>query len=474
MESEGASYAMNDIAEHGGSEIELNRQLPAELGGFAEEELRQLPMALRIWFDPRIMRTIERLAQAMARSDVAVPVHLRNKPFACASVIRSSMLWRLNPDGVAASTFETPGGTLGFMGRLCNAIIQASGHLKDGQVPRFEHVGDWKKVTRKFRLVESTKKFDEHGRPQKYPERLWNERDAEDLGIYVHIPLKDRDQTLRFPDGDPFWLNQAFPLFSTLWATDPRTQICYLVIRRAVNVALPGLMLGVPFDDDAYGQDMRDITDEATLVQTRPDQVAARPALASQLRRTGSPEPIPQTAPGRPRDATAAERAVVEAETEAAPAGAASAAQESGTEEQPRRRGRPPGSKNRPKEQAPAQPADAGGQHEDAAPVVGENPDDLDDFDDGDAGQVGPFYRVAALDGSDLGEHPPRQYVDLVATMLEEATTYEQVNDLYLRTDDTLKEIAAVEPGLRDQVAALRGDLRNRRAALYARNPKGE
>jgi len=72
----------------------------------------------------------------------------------------------------------------------------------------------------------------------------WGRKDAEGLGVIVRAQVIGEKE----PREWRFDLIQAFPLNSTLWATDPKTQICYTAVRRFGSVAAPGLFMGVPFD----------------------------------------------------------------------------------------------------------------------------------------------------------------------------------------------------------------------------------
>jgi hypothetical protein len=67
-----------------------------------------------------------------------------------------------------------------------------------------------------------------------------------------------------WPDQDfPFWLTQVSTMNSPLWATDPRTQIRYLAIRRFASQAAPSIIGSLPFDADEYldaSDKARDIT----------------------------------------------------------------------------------------------------------------------------------------------------------------------------------------------------------------------
>ena len=57
-------------------------------------------------------------------------------------------------DAVAQCTYQTPGGRVGFEGKLCQAIIENSGRVKGGV--KFTHYGDWDKLKGKTIRVRGT------------------------------------------------------------------------------------------------------------------------------------------------------------------------------------------------------------------------------------------------------------------------------------------------------------------------------
>jgi hypothetical protein len=152
-------------------------------------------------------------------------------------VVVRALTWKLDPYAVAECTYQTPGGKVGYEGKLCQAILENSGKMVGGV--RYEHYGDWSKVQGKWERAKSQK-------GKEYARATWTDREAEGLGVTV-IAQIDGETEPRKMDFD---LIQAFPRNSTLWATDPRTQICYTAVRRFASVAAPGLFLGVPFDPE--------------------------------------------------------------------------------------------------------------------------------------------------------------------------------------------------------------------------------
>lgn len=241
--------------------------------------------ATAIWFDDRLFERAKEIAKYLAQAVGFVPEHLIGKPAACFAVVDRSLNWRLSPYAVAACTYITPGGKIGFEGKLCQAILENSGRLvggveydyfhnvilsipvKGGEPKRVmlrtdnseyqkaiddgatiieEH--DWGQIQGKFREVVSAK-------GKKYAAPDWKPEDEVGLGVIVSAQVKGEAKPRRLK----VKLVQAWPRNSTLWALDPQTQLSYLAVRRFANLATPGIFMGVPFEGD--------ITDPALSAQ---------------------------------------------------------------------------------------------------------------------------------------------------------------------------------------------------------------
>ena len=253
--------------------------------------------AMAIWFDDALFNRARLMAKYLANAKGMTPPHLIGQPEACFAVVERSLTWKLSPFAVAQSTYQTPGGQVGFEGKLCQAILENSGKIV-GPV-RYEHYGTVKvligpnKIERSFRTTDPALevaiedgaevierkdwdavqgKFSIQGSQKdsskKYARRDWNENDAQGLGVTVRAQVKGEEE----PREWSFDLIQAYPLNSTLWATDPKTQICYTAVRRFANVAAPGLFMGVPFDweHDDPAERARDITPPQHQPAARP------------------------------------------------------------------------------------------------------------------------------------------------------------------------------------------------------------
>ena len=207
-----------------------------------------MPLALALYFDERMFAAAERTAVKLSKAQGFVPRHLLGNTEACFAVVTRSFAWRMDPFEVARKTYQTPGGGIGFEGKLVQAVIENSGRLQPGGVT-FEHYGDWSKVQGRFAMREG-KREDEHGNKVKYAAPAWTDEDAKagGCGVIVRATLRGESKPREYRMD----LVQCQPRNSTLWATDPKTQICYAAVRRFASIACPGVIMGI--DDDPPGE----------------------------------------------------------------------------------------------------------------------------------------------------------------------------------------------------------------------------
>ena len=201
--------------------------------------------AMAIWFDHPLFEKAKQIATYLSKAEGFVPPHLLGKPESCFAVVSRALAWKLDPFAVANCCYQTPAGRVGFEGKLCQAALEQSPRLEGGV--KFIHVGDWDKVAGKFEIKTSTKSGKEYAVP------TWTRDQAREWGLKVIVQAKliDEDEARSWE----MTLAQCFPLNSTLWATDPRTQICYTAVRRFASLAMPGLFMGVDFDREASDDD---------------------------------------------------------------------------------------------------------------------------------------------------------------------------------------------------------------------------
>lgn len=202
-----------------------------------------MPLSLAVLFNEGLFNRVQAAAERMANAKGATPKHLIDKASACFFVIQTAISWRLDPMYVARNTYETPGGQIGYQGALVNAIAEQSGRLEPGAGGiKFEFTGDWTAIDAKPHEERDSKKLDDEGRPKKYAARAWSRDDAMKgkPGVTMRARLRGERTDREFS----MFLYQAFPLNSTLWASDPRTQLVYLATRRFVNLCMPSVLGG--------------------------------------------------------------------------------------------------------------------------------------------------------------------------------------------------------------------------------------
>lgn len=203
---------------------------------------------LALLFNDRLYERCKDVARVMAGAKGVTPGHLINNPEACFGIIQMSVTWKLTPQLVAFATYQTPGGKIGFEGKLVQAIIENSGKV-EGNV-KYELVGDWDQVRGKFKMAKSAKGNDYHV-------AAWAPDDEKGLGVIATAQVKG--------EAEPrttgiIYLNSCWPRNSTLWALRPEQQIKYLAARVLANTVMPGIFMGVPIEGDVDDEGMKDVT----------------------------------------------------------------------------------------------------------------------------------------------------------------------------------------------------------------------
>lgn len=186
------------------------------------------------------MGRLERIADLMASGKTTVPQHLRGSKGDCFAIALQSMQWGMNPFAVAQKTHITQSGALGYEAQLISAVVTESGAV-DGD-PEYEFLGDWDKILGKV----EERKSDKGG---KYYVANWQKSDEAGLGVICRLRLRGEST----PREMKVMLSQCYPRFSTQWATDPKTQITYVAIRKWTRVNKPGVILGVYTPEELQG-----------------------------------------------------------------------------------------------------------------------------------------------------------------------------------------------------------------------------
>ncbi|KAA0910648.1 RecT family recombinase [Pusillimonas sp. ANT_WB101] len=187
--------------------------------------------------DPSSFEKVMAFAEVMAKGHATVPQHLRGNSADCAAVVMQSMQWQMNPFAVAQKTHVTQGGMLGYEGQLVNAVVIARAPIETR--PEFTFIGDLSKILGRV----EERKSDKGG---KYYVAGWKPSEEAGLGVICSCLLKGE----AVPREITVMMTQAYPRFSTQWATDPQQQITYLAVRKWARRYAPDVILGVYTDDE--------------------------------------------------------------------------------------------------------------------------------------------------------------------------------------------------------------------------------
>jgi hypothetical protein len=182
--------------------------------------------------DDRSMDSMMRMAKMMAEGRATIPSHLQRNTSDCLAVVTQAVQWGMNPFAVAQKTHVTQGGALGYEAQLINAVVISRAPIVGR--PEFEFIGDWSKVLGKV----EERKSDKGG---KYYVATYTKADEAGLGVVCSCQMKGEAE----PRAITIMMSQAYPRFSTQWATDPQQQITYLAIRKWARRYTPDVILGV-------------------------------------------------------------------------------------------------------------------------------------------------------------------------------------------------------------------------------------
>ena len=238
---------------------------------------------------PGSIEHVQTLAKIFADGGIAVPEHFRGKPGACALVIIQALQWGLNPVAVLQKTHITQGGALGYESQLLMAVITKNAPIT-GRV-EFRYEGDWTKVLGKCEERKSEKSGG------KYYVATYTKKDEEGLGVSISATFVGEDK----PREMTVWMGQAWPRFSTQWASDPQQQLTYLAIRKWARRFTPETILGAYTPDEIASReyDMGSVVeipfDERDVDQ--PPPMAGNAGLKQRMRAKG---PTTSTTPPAP------------------------------------------------------------------------------------------------------------------------------------------------------------------------------
>ncbi|KVO05595.1 hypothetical protein WJ69_23125 [Burkholderia ubonensis] len=235
--------------------------------------------SLEMVLDLNTINAISMIAETMASGKVAIPQHLRGSKADCFAVAMQAFQWRMNPFAVAQKTHISQSGQLGYEAQLVNAVVCNLAPIKAR--PDFEFIGDWNKILGKV----EERKSDKGG---KYYVATYTKADEEGLGVIVRATLRGESE----PREVTVMMSQAYPRFSTQWATDPQQQITFLAIRKWARRITPDVLLGVYTPDELATEAQREPVDMGRAEEVRA-ATGAPQSKSSSLR-----DKLAKTAPG--------------------------------------------------------------------------------------------------------------------------------------------------------------------------------
>jgi hypothetical protein len=208
-------------------------------------EVGQVNDAAALILGPAFDR-VQSFAKLMSTGSVSVPKHLRGNMGDCMAITIQALGWRMNPFAVAQKTHMSQSGALGYEAQLVSAILVSTGAIK--REPEYEAIGDWSKVLGKVEERQGKARPDgtEGG---KWFAATYTKKDEEGLGVIVRATLSGESS----PRELRVMMSQAYPRFSTQWATDPFQQLCYLAVRKWGRLNSPGAILGVYTPEELEG-----------------------------------------------------------------------------------------------------------------------------------------------------------------------------------------------------------------------------
>lgn len=189
-----------------------------------------------VLFDDNLFEKVQKMGSMMAGSKSMIPKHLQGNPSDCSAIIMQAMRWGVDPYSAAQKT-HVISGTLGYEAQLVNAILMSNAPI-EGR-PKYKKLGDWSKILGKFKVLKS-KAGNEYQAPG------WNLNDEAGVGVELEIKLKGEEEAQPFQ----LMLSQATVRNSTLWASDPFQQLCYLAIKRWARLYCPDVIMGVYTPDE--------------------------------------------------------------------------------------------------------------------------------------------------------------------------------------------------------------------------------
>ena len=208
---------------------------------------------------------IIRFAELMASGRCTVPKEYHDNAGDCLALSLQAQAWGMNPFTVAQKAYVIKG-KIGYEAQLINAVITR--HAPITGRPRFTYSDGWEKILGKFKTVQ--------GQNGPYNVPNWNPEDERGLWCEVSATITGEEE----PRALRLMLVQAQPRQSTQWATDPKQQLAYNVMKKWARLHCPDIIMGIftPEEIVAREQPEKDVTPLKAALGKHGESLAARPA----------------------------------------------------------------------------------------------------------------------------------------------------------------------------------------------------
>ncbi len=225
----------------------------ASAGNIPAEISANMDIGLQCLFNDDLYQRCKQVANIMANAKGVSPPNLIGNPELCFTIVTLALRTKMDPFALAAGSYQTPGGQIGYMTRIVQSVVEASGIMK--RSPERIYTGPWEdKIDGKYQMVGNGDD------KKKRPEKTWTREDARGCKLKLVFHFKDQDE----PEEFEMDLSQIGTMFSTQWDSETRTQFYNLVYRRAINQLRPSVLAGVQHGDDLrdneHAREMKDIT----------------------------------------------------------------------------------------------------------------------------------------------------------------------------------------------------------------------
>lgn len=189
--------------------------------------------------DEGVFNRINQMAQMMSNSK-SIPTHLQGDHGACFSVVTQSMRWGMDPFAVAQKMHVVKG-NVGYEAQLINAVINSNAPVT-GRF-QYDFFGPWENILGKYEVCKNAE-------GKTYQKSNTTREEEHGCGVKIWATFIGEDK----PRELILFMAQCTVRNSTLWATDPKQQLCYMAQKKWARLFCPDVILGVYTPDEMPSQ----------------------------------------------------------------------------------------------------------------------------------------------------------------------------------------------------------------------------